>query len=168
MRLHTLQDVGPSTMFREGLLCQPKGETIVPTVNYGSEKDNIWIGPFYSRYYHEVYPEGLHRDVGIREFEMRVWTYLRDSPIYFLEIPFSEVEFMMENNFPTEVLLVRSNDLIVIAKPTDSECEWLKGSMGGDPVDEGELNVQIGFLKIKDGILQIVAEKEMEDEPRRI
>lgn len=161
MRLHTLQDVGPSTMLREGLLCQPNGEKIVPTVNYGSEKGNKWIGPFYTRYYHEVYHEGLHRDVGIKEFEMRVWTYLRDSPIYFLEIPFSEVEFMMENNFPTEVILVKSDKLTVIAKPTDSDCKRFKGLMGGGSVDDGELNVQIGFLKIEDGILQIVAEEEM-------
>lgn len=161
MRLHTLQDVGPSTMLREGLLCQPNGETIVPVVNYGSEKDNKWIGPFYSRYYHEVYPEGLHRDVGIKEFEKRVWTYLRDSPIYFLGFSFSEVEFMMENNFPTEVILAKSDKLTVIAKPTDSDCERFKDLMGRDPVFDGELGVQIGFLKIEDGVLQIVAEEEM-------
>lgn len=161
MRLHTFEDVGPSVMLREGLLCRPDGETIVPVVHYGSEKDNKWIGPFYSRHYHEVYPEGLHRDVGIKEFEMRVWTYLRDSPIYFLEIPLAEVEFMIENNFPTEVILVKSDKLTVIAKPSDSQCERFKGIMGGDPVIDGELCVQIGFLKIKDGVLEIVAEEEM-------
>ena len=164
IRLHTLDDVGPSVMLREGILSRPNPDNVLNTVNYEDGVSPL-VGPFYTKLYHEVYEQPLHRNVPISALTKRIRDYLKDSPIYFRQVSTERIKALMACDFQTKAVLIRLPSLIIITEVDVPNRDYVE--MIDRFCQEAE-SLEIGMLYFKDGKIEVIAEEEKENEPRRI